>query len=63
MKKSCLMIPFLAALVGAGCFKHREAPDRPVTANTLAEAVEKRATVECVNLAGQAVAALPLPVF
>ncbi len=60
MKKSVVLISALASLVIlSGCFKHREAPQRPVEASSLAEAMALKGTVERLNLASQEVGALP----
>ena len=52
---------FLTGLLvfSSGCFKHAETPYRPITATSMADAIEKRDTVACVNLAGQSLTRLP----
>ena len=59
MKKSLVFCSILGVLMCSGCFKHREAPHRPVTATSVADAVAKKDTVERLNLSGQAIGALP----
>ena len=53
---------FSAAVSGAllsGCFSHREAPERPVTADSVEEAVACRETVRRVVLNGAQLASVP----
>lgn len=59
MKTRLLTTATTAALLCAGCFENREAPRRPVTAHSLAEAVTHQAAVERVILAGQTLPAFP----
>ena len=59
MKNRIVLTAMAVGLCCAGCFKHREAPPRPVTASSLEEAAQKRAEIECLNLAGQEISALP----
>lgn len=59
MKKIFLAGGLMAAMLTAGCFEHRESPQRPVTAIGMAEAEALRDTVQKVDLSGLATNALP----
>ena len=49
----------LAGAVFSGCFSHREAPERPVTADSLEEAVAQREAVQRLVLNGSALTSVP----
>ncbi len=56
------IFPFLiglAAAVFSGCFNHREAPERPVTANSLEEAVAQREAVQRLVMNGSTRTSIP----
>jgi len=52
-----IVFPFLLL---SGCFKHKEAPHRPVTAYSVEQAIELRVSVERIELTGQTVGDLPV---
>ncbi len=49
----------VACTVFSGCFSHHEAPERPVTANSIEEAVEQREAVERLVLNGSSRTGIP----
>jgi leucine-rich repeat protein SHOC2 len=59
MNRYCILVMFACALLCGGCFKHKEAPHRPVTANSIEKAVEIKADVERIVLTGSRIGDLP----
>lgn len=59
MKVFFLISATAAGMLLSGCFSHREAPERPVTASSLGEAVACRETVQRVVLNGSKLASVP----
>ena len=59
MKAFFLVSTALTGVLLSGCFSHREAPERPVTASSVEEAVALRETVQRVVLNGARPASVP----
>ncbi len=59
MKSFLSVFGVLSAAVLSGCFSHREAPVRPVTARSLEEATSRREDVQKLVLNGSTLQAIP----
>ena len=59
MKVTFPLLIGLAGAVFSGCFSHREAPERPVTAGSLEEAVAQREAVQRLVLNGSELTSIP----
>ena len=59
MKVTFPLLIGLAGAVFSGCFSHREAPERPVTAGSLEEAVAQREAVQRLVLNGSGLTSVP----
>ncbi|MBQ6924081.1 MAG: leucine-rich repeat domain-containing protein [Kiritimatiellae bacterium] len=59
MRAFFLVLAGLSCAVLSGCFSHREAPERPVTAGSLEEAVAQREAVQRLVLNGAALTSIP----
>ncbi len=52
MNRYFILAMFACSLICSGCFKHKEAPHRPVTAKSMEQAVELKASVERIEMTG-----------
>ncbi|MFO7936660.1 MAG: leucine-rich repeat domain-containing protein [Kiritimatiellia bacterium] len=59
MKRCIILSMSIFSLLFCGCFKHKEAPHRPVTAQSLQEAVELKDSVERIEMTDSEVGDLP----